>query len=73
MQVTLVAGRRGVKEVKASLMTTIAILGSGIMGSALSVPLVDNVRDVRLVGTHLDRDVIDSIKATGVTNARQRS
>ncbi|MDQ6791067.1 MAG: glycerol-3-phosphate dehydrogenase [Candidatus Dormibacteraeota bacterium] len=47
-------------------MTTIAILGSGIMGSALSVPLADNGHDVRLVGTHLDREIIDSVKATGV-------
>jgi glycerol-3-phosphate dehydrogenase (NAD(P)+) len=47
-------------------MSTIAILGSGIMGSALSVPLADNGHDVRLVGTFLDRDIIDSLKATGI-------
>ena len=47
-------------------MATIAILGSGVMGSALSVPLADNGHDVRLVGTHLDRDIIDSVRATGV-------
>ena len=47
-------------------MTTIAILGSGIMGSALSVPLADNGHDVRLVGTFLDTDIIASIKATGI-------
>jgi glycerol-3-phosphate dehydrogenase (NAD(P)+) len=47
-------------------MTTIVILGSGIMGSALTVPLADNGHDVRLVGTFLDTEIIDSIKATGV-------
>jgi glycerol-3-phosphate dehydrogenase (NAD(P)+) len=47
-------------------MTTVSILGSGIMGTALSFPLADNGHEVRLVGTHLDRDIIDSIKKTGV-------
>ncbi len=47
-------------------MTTIAILGAGVMGSALTFPLADNGHDVRLVGTHLDRDIIDSVGATGV-------
>jgi glycerol-3-phosphate dehydrogenase (NAD(P)+) len=43
-------------------MTRVAVLGSGVMGSALAVPLADNGHDVRLVGTHLDREIIDSIK-----------
>src|SRR5207302_10990862 len=47
-------------------MTTVSVLGSGIMATALSFPLADNGHDVRLVGTHLDRDIIDSIKKTGV-------
>ena len=46
-------------------MTVVAVLGSGIMGSALAVPLADNGHDVRLVGTHLDRQIIDSLKTTG--------
>jgi glycerol-3-phosphate dehydrogenase (NAD(P)+) len=46
-------------------VTSIAILGSGMMGSALAVPLADNGHDVRLVGTHLDREIIDSVKASG--------
>jgi glycerol-3-phosphate dehydrogenase (NAD(P)+) len=36
------------------------------MGSALPVPLADNSHDVRLVGTHLDREIIDTIGSTGV-------
>jgi glycerol-3-phosphate dehydrogenase (NAD(P)+) len=47
-------------------MTTIAILGSGVMGSALTVPLADNGHDVRLVGTFLDTGIIERIRATGV-------
>ncbi|MBA4116569.1 MAG: glycerol-3-phosphate dehydrogenase [Rubrobacter sp.] len=47
-------------------MTTVSVLGSGIMATALSFPLADNDHEVRLVGTHLDRDIIDSIKETGI-------
>ena len=36
------------------------------MGSALAVPLADNGHDVRLVGTHLDREIIDALRSTGV-------
>ena len=46
-------------------MSTVAILGSGVMASALTVPLADNGHDVRLVGTHLDREIIDALRATG--------
>ncbi|MGH9243129.1 MAG: NAD(P)H-dependent glycerol-3-phosphate dehydrogenase [Acidimicrobiales bacterium] len=46
-------------------MTVVAVLGSGIMGSALAVPLSDNGHEVRLVGTHLDRQIIDTVKASG--------
>ena len=47
-------------------MATLVVLGSGIMATALATPFTDNGNDVRLVGTHLDREIIDSIKATGV-------
>lgn len=46
-------------------MTIISILGSGVMGTALAFPLSDNGHEVRLVGTHLDREIIESIKETG--------
>ncbi len=46
-------------------MTKIAILGAGAMGSAIAIPLADNGHEVHLVGTHLDRDAIDSIQTTG--------
>ena len=47
-------------------MTTVCVLGSGIMATALAFPLADNGHEVRLVGTHLDREIIDSIKETRV-------
>jgi glycerol-3-phosphate dehydrogenase (NAD(P)+) len=47
-------------------MAVVVILGSGVMGSAMAVPLAANGHDVRLVGTHLDREIIDAIRATGV-------
>src|SRR5215213_1106738 len=47
-------------------MTTVSVLGSGVMATALAFPLSDNGHEVRLVGTHLDREIIDSIKDTGV-------
>ncbi|MDQ3496783.1 MAG: glycerol-3-phosphate dehydrogenase [Actinomycetota bacterium] len=47
-------------------MTTVSVLGSGIMATALAFPLSDNGHDVRLIGTHLDREIIDSIKDRGV-------
>jgi glycerol-3-phosphate dehydrogenase (NAD(P)+) len=43
-------------------VATVVILGAGVMGSALSVPLSDNGHEVRLVGTHLDRQIIDSVR-----------
>jgi glycerol-3-phosphate dehydrogenase (NAD(P)+) len=47
-------------------MAGVVILGAGVMGSAMAVPLADNGHDVRLVGTHLDREIIDAIRSTGV-------
>lgn len=47
-------------------MATIAVLGAGIMASALATPLADNGHQMRLVGTHLDREIIEAIQRTGV-------
>lgn len=40
-------------------MKTIAIIGAGMMGSALAFPARENGHEVRLVGTPLDKDIID--------------
>lgn len=42
-------------------MTKIVILGAGMMGTAITIPLADRGHDVRLVGTHLDSDIIEEI------------
>jgi len=46
-------------------MGIITIIGSGVMGSAMSFPACDNSHTVRLVGTMLDRDIISHAKQTG--------
>ncbi len=46
-------------------MKTITIIGAGMMGSALAFPARENGNVVRIVGTHLDREIIDVSRATG--------
>ena len=43
-------------------MSKIVIIGAGAMGSAFSLPCLDNNHDVNIVGTHLENDFIDEIK-----------
>lgn len=45
-------------------MLRIAVLGAGVMATALTFPAVENGNEVRFIGTHLDDDIIDSIQAT---------
>ena len=45
-------------------MAIVTIVGAGMMGSALAFPARENGHTVRLVGTHLDREIIDACKAT---------
>lgn len=42
-------------------MTKIVILGAGMMGTAITIPLADRGHDIHLVGTHLDSDIIEEI------------
>ncbi len=46
-------------------LSIIAIVGAGMMGSAIGIPAAHNGHEVRLVGTPLDRDIIDHAGATG--------
>jgi glycerol-3-phosphate dehydrogenase (NAD(P)+) len=46
-------------------MAVITILGAGVMGSAMTLPVADRGHEVRLVGTHLDREIIDSVMQSG--------
>lgn len=47
-------------------MAKVVILGAGVMGSAFSTPLADNGHQVRLVGTHLDADIVEELHESGV-------
>ena len=54
-------------------MSIITIVGAGMMGSAMSFPARANGHEVRLVGTPLDRGIIEHAKETGfhITLKRQ--
>lgn len=47
-------------------MTTVTIIGAGMMGTAMCWPLVDRGHSVRLVGTPLDEEFIHSIRLNRV-------
>jgi glycerol-3-phosphate dehydrogenase (NAD(P)+) len=47
-------------------MSVITILGAGVMGSAMAMPFCDRGHEVRLVGTHLDDHIIDSVSGNGL-------
>lgn len=53
------------RDRKGREMSIITIVGAGMMGSAMSRPATDNGHRVRLVGTPLDRAIIDSIRTSG--------
>ena len=46
-------------------MSIITIVGSGMMGSAIGIPAAHNGHEVRLVGTPLDREIINHARETG--------
>ena len=45
-------------------MAIVTIIGAGMMGSALAFPARENGHEVRICGTHLDRDIIEESKKT---------
>jgi len=45
-------------------MKKITIIGAGMMGSALAFPARENGNEVRIVGTHLDREIIEACQKT---------
>jgi glycerol-3-phosphate dehydrogenase (NAD(P)+) len=54
-------------------MAIVAIVGAGMMGSGISWPLSDNGHEVRVVGTHLDDEIIRGIKFDRVHIRHQRA
>ncbi|EKQ58300.1 MULTISPECIES: NAD(P)-binding domain-containing protein [unclassified Clostridium] len=53
-------------------MSIITIIGAGQMASALSFPAIENNNKVRLVGTPLDREIINTARATGFHTTLKR-
>lgn len=49
-----------------NIVVKIVILGSGVMGTAMTIPLTDAGHRVYLVGTHLDSDIIQEIKKSRI-------
>ena len=43
-------------------MKKILIIGAGAMGSAFSLPCVENLNKVTLIGTHLETKIINKLK-----------
>ncbi len=46
-------------------MAKVVIIGAGVMGSALTIPLADNGHQINLWGTKYDQEVMESIRKTG--------
>ncbi len=53
-------------------MSTITIIGAGLMGTALCWPLTDNGHQVRLTGTPLDAEIILSVRKDRMHPTLQR-
>ena len=54
-------------------MGIITVVGSGMMGSAIVIPASLNGHEIRLVGTHLDRDIIDGLRENGIHITMKRT
>src|SRR6056297_2366302 len=46
-------------------MGEVVVLGAGVMGSAMSLPLDANGHRTRLLGTHLDTEIVRSVAGNG--------
>jgi len=44
-------------------MSKIVIIGAGAMGSAFSLPCIDNNHDTNIIGTHLENEFVDQLKS----------
>ncbi len=46
-------------------MAIITVVGAGMMGSSIIIPAAENNHTIRIVGTPLDREIIDHARKTG--------
>ena len=42
-------------------MSKIVVIGAGAMGTAFTIPCLDNNHDINIIGTHLENDFIESV------------
>lgn len=47
-------------------MSRVAVVGAGMMGTALCYPIADAGHEIRLIGTHLDGEWVHAMAATGI-------
>ena len=47
-------------------MANVLVIGAGVMGTAITVPAVKNGHDITLVGTPLDKEIIEKIKTSKI-------
>ena len=47
-------------------MANILVIGAGVMGTAITVPAIKNGHDITLVGTPLDKEIIEKIKTSKI-------
>lgn len=47
-------------------MSIVTVIGAGMMGSAIVIPAAENGHEVRLVGTALDREIVDQATCHGI-------
>ena len=45
-------------------MSIITVVGSGMMGSSIAIPASENGHEIRMVGTPLDREIIEHARKT---------
>ena len=50
-------------------MSNILIIGAGSMGTAFSIPCIDNNHNVSIIGTHLENDFIDQVNSKKKTSS----
>ena len=47
-------------------MANLLVIGAGVMGTAITVPAIKNGHDITLVGTPLDKEIIEKIKTSKI-------
>ena len=54
-------------------MANLLVIGAGVMGTAITVPAIKNGHDITLVGTPLDKEIIEKKGLTLIKDGIKRS